>query len=195
MASDLLHHSVGSHGCCIHREGPHHANHISFVERFPASESVLLLKAGSHVRVFQFPKLVRLHQSLDVVKGIVKHPVHGASQASGNEGYINRHLVVVSICRRQCFGDLFDDCEVEAEACRLSYCSGPLSPVEAPEAVLLEDLDCCIDGTIVDLVGLSSLDLDSYPGVFDGALDSYGGTTPREEMSPVPKAARVLSTC
>lgn len=189
-----LHKSVNCNCSCVHRERSHHAYHVSFKECLPSSQSVLFFEATHHSWILEFSKSVSLHQSLDIVKWIVKYPIHGSTDTSSDQGHVNRNVVFITIGRSQFFSEFFDEGEVETETCRFSDSSGSLTSKKTFNSLLLEDLNSSIHWAWIDFVSLSSLDLNSDSCMLNNTLYIWCHTTRSEVRIPVWKAAIVLST-
>lgn len=190
---NLLHKSVSCDGSSVNWERTHHADQITFKKSLPSTKSVLLFEATPHGWIPELPKLVRLHQGLDIVKGIVEHPIHRSTHSSGDHRHINRDIVSICSNRCQLFCQLFDEGKVKAKASGLSDCCCCLAPIESLKPVLLEDLHHRIQRSSVDFISLAPLDLHSDPGVLNWTLTSLFLTTSNEDKIPVAKAAIVLS--
>lgn len=121
---DLLHKSVSCDSSCVHRERSHHTYYVSFKECFQSSQSILFFKTTHHCWILQFSKSVSLHQSLDIIKWIVKYPIHSSSDTSSYQGHINRNIILIAVGWSQFFRQFLDNSEVETETCRLSDSSG-----------------------------------------------------------------------
>ena len=111
MSCEALHDSVSDHCRCVHRERSHHANHIPLKKDTPSTNSVLVPKHRHHCRVLVVSELVRLHQGLDIVEGVVEPPVANASNSSSNERDVDGDLVGVDVWRSQVLCDFFDGCK------------------------------------------------------------------------------------
>jgi hypothetical protein len=143
---DLLHEPVNSDGSRVDGEGSHEADTVTFKEGFPSSDSELLSETLSHVFVLEIAQLVRLHQSLDVVEGIVEDPVTGAAHTTSNDGYVDWHIIFVNIRRSQIASQVLNEREIKAKSSAFADCGGALASVQSFESVLLEDFKGCIEG-------------------------------------------------
>ena len=166
-----MHEAIGGDGCGVDGERSHHADQVALEESAWASQLVLLAEALPHALVPEVSELVRLHQRLHVVEGVVEDPVTCSAHSSGDHRHVDGHVALVAADRRQLLREVLDDREVEAQAGAFSDSGWALSSVEALEAVLLEDLGSGVERAGVDLISLSSLDLDSDSRVLDGALN------------------------
>ena len=81
---------------CVDGERPHHANDVALKEDSPATSGILLSESIHHALVLEFTELVRLHEGLNIVKWIVKHPVEGASDTTSNEWNVEGYVVRVA---------------------------------------------------------------------------------------------------
>ena len=191
-SSQFLHCTIGSHSCCIDREGSHHANSITFEKGTPTSNSVLLSETAHHSWVLEISKFIRLHQSFDIVERIIEDPVESTTHTTSDHRYIDRN-VAACVGRSQVLSYSLNQTEIEAQSCRLSDSSRNLPSIQTLDAPLLKYLYHCVHRSSVNLVSLSSLNLNSDPGMFDGTLHEIKPTTPIDENNPVTNAANVLS--
>jgi hypothetical protein len=169
-ACDFLHEAIYSDGDSIDGEGTHEANEVPPIEGPPSVLFELFAEALRHRLVLEVAQLVRLHQCLHVVEGIVKDPVGSTTETTGDQGHVDRNIVLVSVGRSQLARDVFDDCEIDAEPSALTDCGGSLSSEEPPNTVLFEDLGSSIDRTCVYVISMATLDLDADSRVFDRTL-------------------------
>ena len=171
-AGDVLHEAVDGDGGGVDGDGPHHADHVSLEEGAPSVLFVLVAEALGHALVLELSEFVRLHEGLHVIEGIVEHPIAGSSNTTGDDGDVDGNVFLSNVRRGQLGGYFFDDGEVKAETGALSDGGGALAAVESLEAVLLENFYGCVQRSRVDLISLSSLNLDPDPRMLNGALSN-----------------------
>lgn len=168
--TQLLHSPVSNNGSSIDWERSHHTNQVSLEESSHSMGFVTVPETLHHRLVFWISEIVSLHQGLYVVKRIVKCPVHGSSDTSCDEWYVNGYVWLLYACGSQSVCYLFDCCEIQCKSGCLSDGSGCLTSVQSLESVLLEDFNNSIQWSWVHFVNRWSLNLNSYTSVFDGTL-------------------------
>lgn len=77
-----LHEAEGCYRCCVYREGSQHADQVAFEKCTHSSQLVLFSETLSHRLILELSEFIRLHQSLDIVEGIVEDPIKGSSNTS-----------------------------------------------------------------------------------------------------------------
>ena len=120
LSCDVLHEAIDSDGSSVDRERSHHADHISLEKGSNTAKLILFAEALPHVLVFELPEFVGLHQSLNVIEGIVEGPVTCATHSSSNHGHVNGNIVFAASGRSQLLGQVFDQRKVHAETCAFS---------------------------------------------------------------------------
>lgn len=70
-----MHEAVDGDGDSIGGEGSQHTDEVSLVESSPSSLLELVAEALHHRLVFEVGQIVRLHQGLDVIEGVVEDPI------------------------------------------------------------------------------------------------------------------------
>ena len=102
-----MHGTIGGHSSSVDGEGSHHADHVSPEECLQTSLLVLVSEAAEHVWVFEVAKGVRLHQSLDIIEGVVENPVKSSTHSTSDQRHVNRDMASC-IGRSQVLGNALD---------------------------------------------------------------------------------------
>ena len=135
---NVLHEAVDSDGGGVDGEGSHHADHVSLEESAPSVLFELFAEALGHVLVLELSEFIRLHEGLHVIEGIVKHPIAGSSDTTGDDGDVDGDITLGNVWGAEFSGKFFDDGKVKAETGAFSDCGWALPTMESFEAVLLE---------------------------------------------------------
>jgi len=109
---DFLHEPIYGDGSRVDGEGPHEADKIPLEESLPSAHSELIPEALSHALVLEVAQLVRLHEGLHVIEGIIEHPVARSTDTSGNDGHVDGNIAFVDISRGQFTGKVLNDGEI-----------------------------------------------------------------------------------
>lgn len=136
-----MHEPICGDGSRVDGEGPHEADKISLEESLPSAYSELIPEALRHALVLEVAQLVRLHEGLHVIEGIIEHPVTCSTDTSGDDGHVDRDIVLVDIRRCQLTGKVLDDGEIETESGAFTDSCGSLASIESLDSVLFKDLD------------------------------------------------------
>lgn len=103
-----LHRPIDSYSHCIYRERSHHADYISLEKGINTACRVLLPKCLHHALILELSELVRLHQSLHIVKRIVEHPIRGTTNTTSDKGHIEGYIVGITAYWSESLGDRLD---------------------------------------------------------------------------------------
>lgn len=169
--AQTLHYSVGHNCGCIHWKRSHHANQVALEKSSCSMSLETFSKALPSWLIFWILKIVCLHQCLNVIKWVVKRPIHCSSHATCNEWNINWKIFFVCDTGRSQSVCYFLDCgKIQSKACSFSYWCRCLASIQTFKSMLFKDFYCCVQRSSIYFVSGWSLNLNSNTSMFDRTL-------------------------